>query len=191
MRTIFVPPHAGVLSAVGLAITSERRERLVSVLRLASDLDQGSLVAAQERAAEGVAAGDDWSREWTARMRYVGQGYELDVVIRSGDDGEALATRFGEHHRRRNGFTLEAPTEIIGIRHVASGPAHAAQFSRTPTSQWNSETAIDDGGTFSAELHGPAVIVLDGATLRIAEGWMGTPHATGGWMLSRTETHGR
>jgi N-methylhydantoinase A/oxoprolinase/acetone carboxylase beta subunit len=177
-----------VLSAVGLAITSERRERLVSVLQRASDLDESSLVAAGERAAEGVMAGNDWSREWTARMRYVGQGYELDVAIRSGDDGHALAARFDELHQRRNGFTLDAPAEIIGIRHVASGPAHAAQFSRTPASQWNQATAIDDGGMFDAELQGPAVVVLEGATLRIAEGWVGVPHATGGWILTRTDS---
>src|SRR5437868_7089927 len=78
MRTIFVPPHAGVLSAVGLAITSERREKLISVLQRADDMDRAAVSAACERAAEEVHTGPAWTREWTARMRYVGQGYELD-----------------------------------------------------------------------------------------------------------------
>ncbi len=183
MTTIFVPPHAGVLSAVGLAITSERRERLASVLVRTADLNDASLDNARARAAEGVQAGNDWTRAWTARMRYVGQGYELDVPVRDGDSHHDLAARFDELHHRRNGFTLEVPTEVIGIRHVASGPAHAARFERTAKSAWSATTAIDDGGTFSATIAGPAVIMLPGATLRIAEGWTGTPHHTGGWML--------
>ena len=186
MSTIYVPPHAGVLSAVGLAITSERRERLASVLIRTADLDVSALGAARDRAAEGVEAGAGWSREWTARMRYVGQGYELDVPVQEHDDHGALAARFTELHRKRNGFTLEAPTEVIGIRHVASGPAFSARFERGVTSDWDAVTAIDDGGSFLATLAGPAVVVLEGATLRIAEGWSGSPHPTGGWMLTKS-----
>jgi hypothetical protein len=28
-------------------------------------------------------------------------------------------------------------------------------------------------------------VTLRGATLRIARGWIGVPHATGGWLLTR------
>ena len=185
MRTIFVPPHAGVLSAVGLAITSERRERLVSVLARADALDRDTLHLALQGAADGVATGDAWQRSWTARMRYVGQGHELDVGAREGEDGATLANRFGALHAQRNGFTLDAPTEVIGMRHVASGPAHAIHFKREGVSRWDPATAIDDGGNFEALLSGPSVIVLPGATLRIEHGWTGRPHETGGWLITR------
>ncbi|HEX9483758.1 MAG TPA: hydantoinase/oxoprolinase family protein [Gemmatimonadaceae bacterium] len=185
MSTVFIPPHAGVLSAVGLAITSERRERMVSVLALAAALDASALRAHMTRAAQDVAAGDTWSREWTARMRYVGQGHELDIAVRSGDDGAALATRFAAEHERRNGFTLAAQVEIIGMRHVASGPSNAVQFRRASKSAWDPSTAVDDGGTFAADITGPAVVVLEGATLRISDGWAAEPHVTGGWLLRR------
>ncbi len=187
MRTIFVPPHAGVLSAVGLAITSERRERLASVLVRAAALDATALAAARSRAAEGVHAEAGWTREWTARMRYVGQGYELDVPVRDGEDGNALAQRFTELHRTRNGFTLDVPAEVVGIRHVASGPAFPARFERATSSQWSAVSLVDDGGTFDAQLVGPTVVVLDGATLRIAEGWTGEPHPSGGWILRKAQ----
>ena len=185
MQTIFVPPHAGGLSALGLAITSERRERMVSMIAQTSALDVGTLGSALHHAADGVAEGDEWQRMWTARMRYAGQGYELDVPANIGDDGAAIASRFVALHTRRNGFSLDAPVEVIGIRHVSSGPAHRIVFARAAGTQWDPATAIDDNGAFDAQLRGPSVVVLPGATLRIAHGWTGVPHATGGWLLSR------
>ncbi|MEO5818796.1 MAG: hydantoinase/oxoprolinase family protein [Gemmatimonadaceae bacterium] len=185
MDTIFIPPHAGVLSALGLAITPERRERMVSVLARADTLDADAVHASLQRAAQGVADDDAWQRSWTARMRYVGQGHELDVAAFETDDGAALATRFSALHAQRNGFTLDAPAEVIGVRHVASGAAHPVRFERAGASEWSDATRIDDGGAFEARLHGPEVVVLDGATLRIAAGWSGVPHESGGWLVSR------
>jgi N-methylhydantoinase A len=185
MRRIFVPPHAGVLSALGLAITPERRERMISMLARADALDAPTLTAALERAAHGVADGERWDRCWVARVRYVGQGHELDVPARPGDDGAAVARRFAALHASRNGFTLDAPVEMIGLRHVASGSAHPVRFARGSRSEWGATHMADDGGDFEARLRGPAVVALPGATLRIAPGWVGAPHATGGWMLER------
>ncbi len=185
IQTIFVPPHAGVLSALGLAITPERRERMISLLTHASALDRVALSAALTRASAGVADGVEWRRSWTARMRYVGQGHELDVAVHHGEDGAAIAERFAALHQQRNGFTLESRTEVIGIRHVAAGEAHRVSFSRDGLSAWDPERAVDDGRSFEALLAGPAVVTLAGATLRIAVGWTGQPHSTGGWLLTR------
>lgn len=185
MHRIFVPPHAGVLSALGLAITSERRERMISVLARADAMDASSVRDALERSAHDVCDGDDWEHNWTARMRYVGQGHELDVTARPGDDGAALSVRFSALHNQRNGFTLDAATEVIGIRYVASGAAHPVTFSRLGTSAWDAEAALDDGSSFDAYVVGPSVVTLPGATLRITSGWSGVPHPTGGWMLTR------
>jgi N-methylhydantoinase A len=188
MRTIFVPPHAGGLSALGLAITPERRERMISVLARADTIDRDSLHATLDHAAAGVAKGSDWHRAWTARMRYVGQGYELDVAAHQGDDGAVLAHRFAALHARRNGFTLDVPVEMIGVRHVASGAAHPIHFSRREGTRWDPATAVDDGGRFDAHISGPSVVVLAGATLRVEKGWTGEPHVTGGWLLTRAGT---
>ena len=185
MRTIFVPPHAGVLSALGLAITAERRERMISVLARADRLDAEALSRELDRSAAGVVAGAEWQRSWIARARYVGQGHELDVPAHPGEDGTVLAARFAALHERRNGFTLDAPVEIIGLRHAVTGPSLPIHFSRTAVSAWSDAQRVDDGGQFDARIDGPAVVVLRGATLRIAPGWVGAPHATGGWILER------
>jgi N-methylhydantoinase A len=185
MRRIFVPPHAGVLSALGLAITPERRERMISVLATTDALDAEAVGRATERAAVGVVTGTDWQRTWVARVRYVGQGHELDVPVMAGDDGRAVAERFTALHRQRNGFTLDAPVELIGLRHAASGPAHPVRFARSGESRWTAAHQVDDGGQLDVRLTGPAVVALPGATLRIAPGWRGSSHPTGGWMLER------
>lgn len=183
---IFVPPHAGVLSALGLAITAERRERLISVLRPSAELDAHAVEAALADAARGVSVAEHWERRWSARARYVGQGHELDVPVHHGDDGAAIARRFGELHRARNGFSLAAPVEIVGLRHVASGPAHPVRFARHGASTWADDHRVDDGREFHARLGAGDVVVLPGATLRVTEGWRGSPHPSGGWLLVRT-----
>jgi N-methylhydantoinase A/oxoprolinase/acetone carboxylase beta subunit len=185
---IFVPPHAGVLSALGLAITAERRERLVSVLRPASELDAAAMHAVLDDAATGVDAAPGWERRWSARARYLGQGHELDVSVHRNDDGVTIAQRFDTLHRERNGFSLQAPVEIVGVRHVASGPSHPVRFERSRGSAWRDDQRIDDGGTFEARLAAGDVVALPGATLRVTEGWRGAPHPTGGWLLERSAT---
>jgi len=186
MTRIFVPPHAGALSALGLAITAERRDQLVSVLRLASDLDASNVEALMTVSAANVRAESNWDRRWIARARYAGQGHELDVALQRGDDGAAIAQRFGASHRRRNGFILRAPVEIVALRHVASGQPHPVRFSRHESSHWRDDHRVDDGGTFAAELRDGDVVTLPGATLRVTAGWRGVPHATGGWLLERS-----
>jgi N-methylhydantoinase A len=185
MTRIFVPPHAGVLSALGLAITAEKRDRLVSVLARTDTLDASALSAVLERASAGLAPDGEWDRSWTARVRYVGQGHELDVPLTPGDDGALVAERFTRLHTQRNGFTLEAPVEMIGVRHVASGPSHPVRFRRAEPGAWSSERPVDAGLDYSVQLRGPSVVALPGATLRIAPGWTGVPHHTGGWLLER------
>ena len=181
---IFVPPHAGVLSALGLAITAERREQMISVLRLASDLSGRDTTQLLERSASGI-VGDLWERRWMARARYVGQGHELDVEVRPGDDGEAIAERFGVLHGARNGFTLAAPVEIVALRHVASGAPHPVRFGRHGGTAGRDDRRVDDGGTFTTALRAGDVVTLPGATLRVTDGWRGVPHPTGGWLLEQ------
>ena len=181
---IFVPPHAGALSALGLAITAERREKLISVLQLSSGLDAQGVRQLLHRAAEGVAGDVGWDRCWSARARYAGQGHELDVPVRQGDDGAAIAQRFATLHHQRNGFTLAAPVEIVALRHLASGPAHPVRFAPAQAFVRPGDQRVH-GGSSRSRLSSGDVVALPGATLRVTTGWSGAPHATGGWLLER------
>jgi N-methylhydantoinase A len=129
-------------------------------------------------------APDSWHRGWVARMRYAGQGHELDVPVELGQSGESLAARFGELHAARNGFALDAPAEIVGLRHAVTGPGHPVTFARRGSAAWVASAPVDAGQPLDVTIEGPAVIALSGATLRIAPGWTGVPHETGGWILN-------
>ncbi|MDB4900139.1 MAG: Hydantoinase/oxoprolinase [Gemmatimonadetes bacterium] len=187
MRRIFVPPHAGVLSAVGLAITSERREQITSVLAPTGDFDAARLGELLDEMARQLRAPESWRRQWVARVRYAGQGHELDVPVSLGENGAALAQRFAELHATRNGFVLDAPSEIVGLRHIVSGPAHPVTFARRGDAPWSDRDPVDVGLLLERTLDGPAVVALAGATLRIAAGWRAVPHATGGWIINAVD----
>ena len=124
-------------------------------------------------------------RAWTARTRYVGQGYELDVPFTPGEDGPAIARHFAERHRVRYGFVLEREVEVVAVRHTASAQAEVVRFARHGVSAWNSQALVDDGSPCDAEVAGEAVITLPDATLFVANGWTARAVALGGWMLER------
>ncbi|MEK6612989.1 MAG: hydantoinase/oxoprolinase family protein [Gemmatimonadota bacterium] len=179
---VLVPPHAGVLSALGLAMAPERREAAASVMQRTSAIDAErvhSLAAALAAQVEGAV------RAWTARTRYVGQGYELDVPFTPGEDGSAIAAHFAERHRVRYGFVLEREVEVVAVRHTASAQAEIVRFARHGTPTWNSQALVDDGSPCNAEVAGEAVITLPDATLFVASDWTARAMALGGWMLER------
>jgi N-methylhydantoinase A len=180
---VLVPPHAGVLSALGLAMAPERREVAASVMRRTSLLDVeqvGALAAALAAQVEGAV------RAWTVRTRYVGQGYELDVSCAPGDDGAAIAARFAERHQARYGFVLDREVEVVAMRHTASARAEPVTFARRGASAWRGGELIDDGSPCDAVVAGEAVITLPDATLYVAPEWTARSLAIGGWLLERT-----
>ena len=166
--TVVVPPFAGVLSAVGLAVAPERREGAMSLLVLAARLDRATFGAACDGLASKVKGSQ---RQWIVRARYVGQGHELELLATPADDGAAIAERFTAVHRSRYGFTLPRAVECVALRHVASEPGARATFERALPG-----TAFD----------GPRSEVLSDATMWVAAGWRATPLEIGGWRLERT-----
>ena len=173
MTRVLVPPHAGVLSALGMAIAPEAREAAASVMQRTSMLDAGALRAIREGLAARAAVGapEGATPRWTGRVRYVGQGHELDVAIEPSDDGLRLADRFIAAHRTRYGFVLARPVEVVSARCVIAGEPLPLRLE---------STARDEGG-----VDGPRVLALPDATLLIASGWRGAPLPVGGWLLER------
>ncbi len=165
---IIIPPFAGVLSAVGLAVAPERREAAMSLLVGTAGLDRAKFAAACGALAASVQGSE---RQWIVRARYVGQGHELELLATPADDGAAIAARFTDAHRSRYGFTLPRPVECVALRHVASEPGARATFSRPAR---------------AAPFDGPLSEVLSDATLWVAAGWRATPLEIGGWRLERT-----
>ncbi|MBX9929207.1 MAG: hydantoinase/oxoprolinase family protein [Gemmatimonadaceae bacterium] len=182
MRTVLIPPHAGVLSAVGLAMAPERREAASSVM-LRADAFTEPRCTSLCQALAARAEGED--RRYVARVRYEGQGHELDIPVRDGDDGHAIAARFTSLHQLRTGFTLDRAVEIVAMRLAASGPQRAATFARSAAPTFDAARRIDEGGPCDAVLDGPTTIILSDATVRISAGWRARALAVGGWLVER------
>lgn len=184
---VLVPPHAGVLSALGLAMAPERREAATSVMQRTAQLDAAAVRTIAERLAADV---DGPVRAWTARTRYVGQGYELDIAFAPGDDGEGIAARFTERHQARYGFVLDRAVEVVAMRHTASAHAETVLFARHGATPWDASALVDDGSPIAAEVRGPRVVTLPDATLFVAAGWTARALEIGGWIVERDSAGG-
>jgi N-methylhydantoinase A len=101
IEAVVVPAAAGVLSALGLAASDERRDRVVSHLRPLAEVG-------------------DLPPEGEADLRYLGQSFELTVPL-----GAELAERFHRAHEERYGYADPArEVELVAVRtaDVVSGP---------------------------------------------------------------------
>jgi N-methylhydantoinase A len=177
VRRVLVPPHAGVLSAVGLALARERREAMTSVMRR-SDAAGGSLQGLLDDLAGRLNGEGEWLHASIARARYVGQGHELDVAVPAGGEIVACAEAFETAHQSLFGYKLERPVEVVSVRHAVSGAERAVRFdSDVPSSI--SHPASD--------VRGPTSIVLPDATMYVAAGWTAKALPIGGWMMERDE----
>jgi N-methylhydantoinase A/oxoprolinase/acetone carboxylase beta subunit len=186
---VIVTPHAGVLSALGLAIAPNRRTAAASVMQRVdalSSADVASLASGLASRATGSQSngGNGLSLRWAARARYVGQGHELDVPFPEHASPAWISERFAVHHQERYGFTLDRSVEIVSARCVASTAERSVRLARRGVSVWSSEHR-DDGRELDAVLRGPATVELPDATLLVAPGWEARALPIGGWALER------
>ena len=174
ISTVLVPPFAGVLSALGLAIAPERRDALASVMRRAHALtpaDTRELDAVLSARARGDVPASGATQRWL-RARYVGQGHELEIPFAPGEEGASLIGRFAAEHEKRMGFTLEQDVEVVGARIAVSGAAREAVLAAPHFAD--------------VTRRGPAVIPLSDATMFVADGWTARALPIGGYLMERT-----
>ncbi len=142
---VLVPIAPGVTSALGLLLAELRHDYVRTVLRRGDEIppaEMGAAFAAMEAEAldrmrrEGVEPGDAALLR-TADMRYLGQGYELDVVMAAGDIDEAeLAAayeRFHEAHVRTYGYAnRHDPIELVNLRVTATSGTARPELPASP-----------------------------------------------------------
>lgn len=188
MRRAVVPPHAGVLSALGLAAAPARLEFTASVHArlpaLAGDA-LGARFAELERA-----AGDelpDATLERLADCRYPGQGYEVTVPAA---DPVGTAARFHAAHRERFGHADETrPVELVNVRVVAS---HRGGTVRLAARADGGAAAVPPGRAAlpalaaGAVLDGPYMVDAPDSTARVEPGWRATVQPSGALLLERS-----
>jgi N-methylhydantoinase A len=196
MRTLVVPKAAGVLSALGLAISDVRRD-YVEVLLGEPEPDRlepafGDLEA---RAREDL---DDPRLSRGADLRYRGQSFELTI---DAGELEPLVARFHDAHEQRYGYRMEEePVELVNVRLTATVAVQKPALTEDPVEadgragrrrasfdgDWVEVDVFDrtEMGAGS-EVSGPALVEFPEATCVVAPGWAGRVDDAGSLVLER------
>ncbi|MFE6759034.1 hydantoinase B/oxoprolinase family protein [Streptomyces sp. NPDC057684] len=193
IRTVLVPPMAGVLSAlgIGLADTTAMREQSVEaplepsamphVHKTADDLEGA---ARAELLAEDVPQ-DRVRVTRRAQLRYDGTDTTLTVEL---TDPDTMRAAFEERHRATYSFTLDRPLVVEALSVEATGltapPDLSALAPRSALPAAPETVSLHTGGAWrDVPLHrrdqlppgesvtGPAIIAESGSTTVVDEGW--------------------
>jgi 5-oxoprolinase (ATP-hydrolysing) len=197
MRTVLIPPMAGVLSAlgIGLADTTVIREQAVEVrlgqetighvVDVATSLES---VARSELTAQGVS--DDRVRVIArAQLRYDGTDSSLTVELA---DPPAMVAAFETSHRNTYSFLLDRPliVESVSVEGVGLTPqpnlGRIAALDETIADAPQRTVRLWSAGSWrdvalferermpaGMEVSGPAIIAEANATTVVDDGWQG------------------
>ncbi|WP_372921414.1 hydantoinase/oxoprolinase family protein [Roseovarius sp.] len=197
---IFVPMNSGVLSAVGLLVADyvhfcAKSERIVlieqALPKIIATLDELREAARDYLVSQGVQGTPVF--RGTLDMRYVGQAFEVPVVLDEDDadlDSALIARKFAEAHQKIFEFSKppDEPIEIVtfrmGARIMSSvdlldmlqPTATGASATRTCATIFESGRSLEctflKGRRLDPDLHaGPIVISDETSTIFVPEGW--------------------
>ena len=161
MKTVLVPAHAGVLSALGMLLADVTKDYSASLLMRLDDLalpdlrERLSLLSARAVAdlkQEGFAAHQILMQPAIA-MRYKGQAFEIDVPLENAwletaadaPSFASMAANFHGMHQLRYGYSNPArATEAVQLRLRASGRTHKPSLAPSPTPSLQVESTQPD-----------------------------------------------
>ncbi len=193
IRTMLCPPAAGVASAIGLCIAPLRVDRARFLGRPLAQADGAEIdtafraLEAEALAESGLpAAGARFAR--SADMRYLGQGFEIEVALPPGPyvGTEGILAAFRAAYERVFTRTIDwAEVELVALRLVATVPltdAEAPLLLEEPTlaaAVGTRRIVLADGSDVVARtmpwggtsrIEGPALVAQAGSTLVLAPG---------------------
>jgi N-methylhydantoinase A len=192
MRRVVAPVASGVLSALGLVVSERRRDVVESVLLAGDELTAAAVGEAVRRLGEQArgeladldadeAGGDGPELRATYDLRYSGQAFELSVEGSLEPNPDDLRAAFDSAHEERYGHSdRDAELELVTIRVAAALPgselpetsgdsAEERGTRRARFGEDEHDTSVLGPG--EAEVDGPAIFELPGATLVVPPGW--------------------
>ena len=217
---VIVPPHAGLFSAYGLLVADFRRDYVLTepmqVLDAPPERIREILAGLRRDADEefvemGIEPGD-LIVSYSAEMRYVGQGHDLNVPFTEDDlkvsDLRALKSAFDGVHLEKYGHNFpEDAAEFVSFR--AQAVKHREKPDLRPHEASRSELIPQTEGSVvwkgqamqvrfidrrslarDASVAGPAVVVEATSTTLVPPGWHSGPDAFGNLWLSRAVPNG-
>ncbi|MET8894582.1 hydantoinase B/oxoprolinase family protein [Streptomyces albogriseolus] len=204
IRTVLVPPMAGVLSAlgIGLADTTAMRERSVEApLEPAAMPGVHGVADELEAAARAELLAEDVPEERIevirrAQLRYDGTDTTLTAEL---TDPDTMRRAFEDRHRATYSFTLDRPIVVEALSVEATGttdPPDLSAWSGRPASPVT--VRLHTGGAWrDVPLHrredlppgetvtGPAIIAEDGSTTVVDDGWRAATTRDGHLVMER------
>ncbi len=195
LAEVIVPPRPGLLAAWGLLSAPQRREAASTVLRLLNSVSQSEAEEYFQKTAEKLSTQPPSGAKLirTAALRYLGQGFEVDVPVDQPVDLKELERRFHLAHEHEYGFSMKnSAVEWVELRVGWEQPSPAWSFGFESTIESPSERRIEiferaEGKTFrlakaslferrALPLHfqigGPAIVTERDATIYIPSGWI-------------------
>jgi N-methylhydantoinase A len=215
IRTVLVPRHPGVLSAMGVAIADVSKEFSRTVMAagpaafgaVAHTADALDTQAIADLTAEGFRRGDIQLAR-SLDVRYAGQSFELPIDWSSDATYATIAAAFHEEHASRFGYADErASVQVVNVRLratiaaqrpnavFAAGQPHAAVavsaaeawFVDGPVqAQVYDRDALAPGATFD----GPALVAQMDATTVVPPGWHANVDGYGNLLLTSASAAG-
>lgn len=200
--TVLVPRACGVLSALGLAMSDERRD-YVSAFLSRLDSSTSSRVERAFGRLERQAANDLQNPSCARRadLRYGGQSFELTVDV---DDVVTLKEAFHRAHEQRYGYAMRNEVvELVNLRLVATlpvrkptliegSPAAGGAQSGVRSAHFGEAwivTAVYDRARMGvgSVVKGPVIVEFPEATCVVPPAWLGDIDAAGTLVLVRAD----
>ena len=202
LAEVIVPPRPGLLAAWGLLVAPDRRESSVTVLKPLKQVSASESVAyfdeAYENLSEEPPEGASIIR--TAALRYLGQGFEVEITIDDPADIQGIENKFHDAHEHEYGFAMRgSPVEWVELRVAWEIPAEEWTFPEIKEGAnvepknvklWELQDDGSNDGTkkpvevdakvydrddlsIDMKIMGPAVILEQDATTYIPSNWTG------------------
>ena len=216
VNCVLIPPVPGTLSALGAAQADLEGDFVQPVYRNLADLDapalaeafhaiRGQSAAWLEREAASLAV-QRTIVEYTAEMRYAGQGYDVTVSLEEDwlaeGDTEAIRRAFHDAHERTFGHRHDdAAVWLQELRAHLTGylptpaPAVAAAAERAPApttrtirlrgQQAQARVFGREGIAANSRIEGPAIIEQMDTTTLVPDGWDLTLAGNGAMVITR------
>ena len=163
---VIAPRRPGVVSALG-GLVADLRGDFVRTVFVEAGAGRETLAAARDGLMEegrawiaGQGHGGPVRMIVSADMRYLGQSYEIEVILDEGvlTDPEALARAFHAAHRRIYDFDDPGGTvEVVNVRLSAVGIGAAPEIASAPGAPAHAATP---GRHVPVHLHGPRQVPL-------------------------------
>jgi N-methylhydantoinase A len=200
---VLIPPHAGVLSALGMVVARPVADASVTVIHLADRFDD-AMLAGQLASLDAMPAGQMSEAETTehfADVRFAGQSYEVKVPVTeptiaavTKNFHEAYAALYGSlpQNRRPEIVTLRVRRTGRGVDFALPPITPAPGESRPvplvdPTGSTVTATAVTRAGLLApGPSPGPLLLIDPTATAYVPAGWTATAGGDGTVVAVRT-----